>query len=207
MHHDAPDGVDASALAAAIGGRVRQERLERGWTLDRLAEAAGVSRRLVVNVEQGAANPSIATLLRLSDALGVSLPALVEPPPPSPVRVTRRGAGTTLWRGESGGEATLVAVTQRPDTVELWEWTLAPGERYAPEAHTAGTRELLLLREGTLRLETGPEVAELSEGDAVSFPGDRDHAYANPGPGPARFTMVVYEPGAAPDRRAEQPRA
>ena len=39
-----------------------------------------MSRRALVNVEQGAANPSVGTLLRLSDALGVGLPALVEPP-------------------------------------------------------------------------------------------------------------------------------
>ena len=49
---------------SAIGVRVRQERQSRRWTLDQLAEAAGVSRRMVVNVEQGAANPSVGTLLQ-----------------------------------------------------------------------------------------------------------------------------------------------
>ena len=43
-----------AALALAIGRRVRQERQARGWTLDQLAQAAAVSRRMVVNVEQGA---------------------------------------------------------------------------------------------------------------------------------------------------------
>ena len=42
-----------SALAVAIGDRVRRERQSRRWTLDQLAEAAAVSRRMVVNVEQG----------------------------------------------------------------------------------------------------------------------------------------------------------
>ena len=62
------------ALSSAIGERVRQERLARRWTLDRLAEVAGVSRRMVVNVEQGAANPSVGTLLRLSDAPRLATP-------------------------------------------------------------------------------------------------------------------------------------
>jgi len=70
-----------SSLASAIGARVRLARQSRGWTLDRLAATAGVSRRMLVNVEQGAANPSVGTLLKLGDALGVGLPALVEPPP------------------------------------------------------------------------------------------------------------------------------
>src|SRR5213083_2382279 len=91
------------ALATAIGGRVKQERQSRRWTLDQLAEAAGVSRRMVINVEQGAANPSVGTLLRISDALGIGLPALVEQPQPKPVKVTRQGDGAALWSGEFGG--------------------------------------------------------------------------------------------------------
>src|SRR3712207_3783852 len=66
VHYDALMDENATALASAIGARVRTERHARGWTLDQLANAAAVSRRLVVNVEQGAANPSVGTLLRLS---------------------------------------------------------------------------------------------------------------------------------------------
>ena len=78
VQYDALMDDSTANLAATIGSRVKQERQSRRWTLDQLAEAAGVSRRMVVNVEQGAANPSVGTLLRISDALGVGLPALVE---------------------------------------------------------------------------------------------------------------------------------
>jgi transcriptional regulator with XRE-family HTH domain len=61
--------------ALAIGVRVRRERQSRSWTLDQLAAAGGVSRRMVVNVEQGAANPSVGTLLRISDANPGTRPA------------------------------------------------------------------------------------------------------------------------------------
>src|SRR3954464_14645544 len=97
-----------SALTASVGARIRHERQARRWTLDDLAEAAGVSRRMLVNVEQGAVNPSVGTLLRISDALGVGLPALVEPPRPKPMRITRRGEGAVLWRGDAGGRGVLV---------------------------------------------------------------------------------------------------
>jgi transcriptional regulator with XRE-family HTH domain len=111
---------DAAKLAAAIGARVKQERRARGWTLDQLAGAASVSRRMVVSVEQGAVNPSVGTLLRLSDALGVGLPALVEPPELRSVKVTRCGGGAELWSGAAGGRGVLVAGTTPPDVVELW---------------------------------------------------------------------------------------
>jgi transcriptional regulator with XRE-family HTH domain len=184
-----------AALAAAIGGRVRHERQSRRWTLDQLADAAGVSRRMVVNVEQGAANPSVGTLLRISDALGVGLPALVERPSPRPVRVTRRGDGAVLWSSESGGRGVLVAGTDPPDVVELWDWTLTPGDHHGSEAHAPGTKELIQVCAGTITVEAGGEQFTLGPGDAAAFPGDIVHGYANPGTRPARFSMAVFEPG------------
>jgi len=184
-----------AALASAIGVRVRQERQSRRWTLDQLAGVAGVSRRMVVNVEQGAANPSVGTLLRISDALGVGLPALVEPPQPKPVKVTRQGDGATLWSSESGGRGVLVAGTEPPDVVELWEWTLGPGDRHMSEAHTPGTRELVQVQQGTITVEVAGHSVTLDAGDAVAFPGDVAHTYTDPHTEPARFSLVVFEPG------------
>lgn len=112
-------------LSRTIGARVKNERQARKWTLDHLAEHAGVSRRMVVNVEQGLANPSVGTLLRLSEALGVSLPALVEPPTPQQVTVTRAGNGATLWTGENGGRGILMASSNSPEALELWELALS----------------------------------------------------------------------------------
>ncbi len=186
---------ETASLASAIGVRVKQERVSRRWTLDQLAEAAGVSRRMVVNVEQGAANPSVGTLLRISDALGVGLPALVEPPRPKPVMVTRRGDGAILWSGESGGRGVLVAGTEPPDVFELWDWTLGPGDAHVSEAHTPGTKELLQVQEGTVTVETAGQPVTLQAGDALAFPGDAAHSYANPGTRPARFSLAVFEPG------------
>jgi transcriptional regulator with XRE-family HTH domain len=192
----------AAALASAIGARVKQERQARHWTLDRLAEAAGVSRRMVVNVEQGAANPSVGTLLRISDALGVGLPALVEPPEPRRVRVTRCGDGATLWTSAAGGRGVLVAGTERPDVVELWDWTLGPGDRHGSEAHTTGTKELLHVQQGTVSVEVAGHSVALQTGDAVAFPGDVAHCYHNPGTEPARFSLAVFEPGVGSSPRA-----
>jgi transcriptional regulator with XRE-family HTH domain len=197
----------ASALATAIGGRIRQERQARGWTLDQLAEATGVSRRMVVNVEQGATNPSVGTLLRISDALGIGLPALVDSPRPKPITVTRSGDGAALWSSASGGRGVLVAGTESPDVVELWDWTFGAGDRHESEAHAPGTKELLQVREGSVTVVVGDEAFVLEAGDAVSFPGDVDHSYANTGIEPARFSLAVFEPGVGSGHRPEEPPA
>lgn len=192
-----------AGLAVAIGVRVRRGRRSRGWTLDQLAEAAGVSRRSAINVEQGVANPSVGTLLRISDALGVGLPALVEPPQVAPVKVIRCGEGAVLWSSEAGGFGRLVAGSGPPDVLELWEWVLGPGDQHTSEAHTPRTIELVQVQEGTVIVHVAKQSVTLLVGDAVSFPGDVGHAYANPGTGTARFTLAVFEPGVGTTPRTE----
>lgn len=181
-------------LASTIGARVRSTRIARAWTLDALAESSGISRRMLVNIEHGTANPSLATLLRLSDALGVGLPALVEGPRTDTVSVTPAGTGSVLWTGEAGGTGTLVTGTGPPDVVELWDWTLGPGDAHTSEAHAAGTTELLHVISGHLRLTVGSESFDLSPGDAARFPGDVPHRYANADEHPCRFALTVFEP-------------
>jgi len=184
----------AEPVAHAIGARVKQQRMTRRWTLDQLASYAGVSRRVLVNVEQGAVNPRVGTLLRLSDALGVGLPALVEPPASRTPKLTRNGQGAALWTGEAGGKGMLVAGTEPPDVGELWDWTLAPGERHDSEAHSDGTRELLPVQEGTVIVEVDGNRYDLAPGDALSFYGDAAHAYINSTDNSARFSLTVFEP-------------
>lgn len=194
--------TSTAVLASAIGARIRQERQARRWTLDRLAEAAGVSRRMLINIEQGHANPSVGTLLRVSGALGVGLPALVEPAETKSVQVTRKGDGAALWTGDFGGTGVLVAGTAPPDVVELWDWTLGPGDRHVSEAHRGGTKELMQVHAGTVSVQVGDETVTLDPGDALAFPGDVAHSYANPTAVTARFSLTVFEPGVGAGSRS-----
>lgn len=193
----------ANELSAAIGGKVRAERQTRKWTLDQLAEATGVSRRMLINVEQGSANPSVTTLLRISDALGIGLQALVAVPQTKRVRVVRSGDGAALWTGPGGGRGVLLAGTPPPDVLELWDWTLAPGDRHDSEAHVPGTKEILQVREGSVTVQVADQVEVLAADDAISFASDVAHSYANDGDQPARFSLTVFEPGVGASTTSE----
>lgn len=195
--------TQAATVNELIGERVRQHRTARGWTLDELTDRSGVSRRMLISIEHGDGNPSIATLLRVSDALGVGLPVLVDVEPTRAVTVTRAGQAPVLWRGPRGGQALLVAGTEPPDVVELWDWTLRPGEEHRSEAHSAGTRELLLVLDGRVDLRVGDRTDQLTAGDAAAFAGDVAHGYATPADTatPARFALTVFQPNVGGGRR------
>ncbi|WP_269048284.1 helix-turn-helix domain-containing protein [Paenarthrobacter sp. Z7-10] len=185
---------------------MRTARLAQGWNLDRLAEQAGVSRRTLVQVEQGQSNPTIASLLALSDALGLGLPQLMAITTEPTLEISRDSRGPVLWQGDAGGRARLVAGTAPPNVVELWDWTLEPGDSYDGGPHTPGTRELIQVREGAVRLTVGDHTEFLDTGDSASFTGTLPHTYAwsqsdkgqAPAPLTARFTLVVFEPNVQP---------
>lgn len=150
---------------------------------------------MLITIEQGTANPSIATLLRISDGLGVGLPALVSPEEGSRIRVSRKRERTPLWVSPAGGEAFLTVGSEPPDVLELWDWTLGPGDDYRSEPHTRGTRELITVLKGQMQLSVaGSPDVELCKGDSVSFPGDLAHAYRNPGTSSAWFALTVFQP-------------
>jgi len=182
-------GVDQDQTAAQIAARVRAGRAQRRWTLDELAARSGLSRRLIVQIEQTDANPSLATLLKLAATLGVTLTELLAGQPDDrPVAVVSQEEAITLWSTPAGGAGRLL-VSHGP--LELWTWTLQPGDQRTSHPHRPGALELLTVQTGTIRLEISDYHVEVPAGDSAWFDATHAHAYANPGATAATFTLVV----------------
>ena len=179
-------------VAGAVARTVRALRVGHGWSLDKLAARSGVSKGVLVALEQGKSNPNLSTLVRLSDTFGVPVTRLFEAAGHQRVRVTARAA--VLWRGPAGGTGTLIAATDPPWAAELWHWELRQGEAYSGTEHPPGTRELMSVEEGTLILTVAGERHDVAAGQSVQFPGDCAHTYANEHPQRLRMTMIVVVP-------------
>ncbi|MGJ6962158.1 helix-turn-helix domain-containing protein [Streptosporangium sp. G11] len=191
--------MDPETITAAVANNVRAQRAHRQMTLDELAARSGVSRGMLVQVEQGRTNPSISTLTRIADALGVTVARMVEVSDTPVVRVVSGSDVVTFPHGESS-TARLLVGTDAPAILELWDWRLAPGDHHDGDAHPPGTREMLTVLEGRLTLSVYGKSHVAETGDAVVFSADRPHKYANEGDTPLRFMMVVTEPRETPDR-------
>jgi transcriptional regulator with XRE-family HTH domain len=184
--------TERDQVAARIAQRVRGARTGRTWTLDELASRSGVSRRLLVQIEQAEANPSLTTLLKLAAAVGVTLTDLLQQDGDSPpLGVVAREDTLDLWTTPEGSVARLL-VSRGP--LELWSWTLQPGDRRDSEAHRPGSLELLTVTNGTVRLDVGDQRVEITAGDGAWFEAAHPHAYTNPARATATFTLVVLEP-------------
>lgn len=65
-------------LKIALGKRIIKLREEKGWSQSDLARACNKDRQAIEKLENGKVNPTLYTLLELSNALEVSLPELVD---------------------------------------------------------------------------------------------------------------------------------
>jgi putative transcriptional regulator len=57
-------------MGANVGNRVRELRMDRGWTQQQLAEAVGVSRQSINSIECDRYMPSLPLALRFAQAFG-----------------------------------------------------------------------------------------------------------------------------------------
>jgi transcriptional regulator with XRE-family HTH domain len=185
------------AVAAAVGRNVRALRRQRRMTIDALAAAAGVSRGTVIQIETARGNPSIGTLVGLAAALRVGVASLVDGDAEPRVVIRHDAEAARLWSSAIGSSAVFRIGTDPPDVVELWDWTLRPGDTFDGEAHPMGTQEVLSVRSGTLGLRVGATEQTLGPGDTVLFQAHAPHRYGCVGDVDVTFVMVVLQPGDA----------
>jgi transcriptional regulator with XRE-family HTH domain len=186
--------VPGNDLSTALARTLAALRAERGWSLDQLASRSGVSKGVLVSLEQARSNPNLATLTRVGDAFGLPVTRLLEATPEPSVRITGAGDARTLWRGAHGGTGTIIAATEAPWAAELWRWVVLPGESFGGDPHAPASRELAWVEEGTLTLTVAGTQRRVGPGQCARFPGGLPHFYANEGTEPVRLTMVVVVP-------------
>ena len=95
--------TDASTAAiSTIARNVRALRSQHGWTLDELSGRSGVSKGMLVQIEQNRTDPSIGTLSRIAEAFGESLASLVELGQSPTVWLVAPDQAVELWHGRPG---------------------------------------------------------------------------------------------------------
>lgn len=186
-------GADVDTISQALAGKIKNYRKISKLSLDELSRRAGISKGMLVEIEKGSANPSIGILCKLSAALGLSVADLVNVSSEPAVHLVDAPEIPTLWHGPFGGTARLLAGTTGPDMIELWQWEMAPGERFDSDGHTTGTVELFHVEQGILTIGIDGEQWQVKAGQSLVARTDVPHHYANSAETPLRFSMTVAE--------------
>lgn len=177
-----------------LAENMRAIREARGLSQEQIAKIAGVPRATWTHLESGAANPTLAVLIKVANALQVRLDELLAPPR-QPARFLRASELPTRQRGAVGIRKLL---PEPLPGLDLERMVLPAGARMAGVPHAPGTREYLTCERGSVELAVAGERYTLSEGDVVSFRGDQRHAYHNPGSATAvAYSAIAFAPVAS----------
>ncbi|WP_323373738.1 helix-turn-helix domain-containing protein [Plantactinospora alkalitolerans] len=181
---------------AALGGRLRAERRQRGLTLQQLAAASGVSRSMLSEVERGSRVPTVLVLDRIATGLGTSIARLLRAELPAR-RVVLRHDEQDVARDPSGWERRVLSPVLPGVEFEFMRTTIGAGVDagvFLP--HRPGSREYLAVEAGVLRLSLDDEQVELRQGDSIFYLGDCHHGFANPGTEACVYYLAMDLPDA-----------
>ncbi|MFJ9632656.1 helix-turn-helix domain-containing protein [Streptomyces sp. NPDC091280] len=185
---------DLDLLNQSLARNVKHWRSVRGFTLDVLAARAAVSRGMLIQIEQARTNPSIGTVVKIGDALGVSITTLLDYEQGPKVRIVPAERAVRLWHTEAGSYNRLLAGTEAPGPLEMWDWRLMPGESSPSEPHPTGTVELVHVTTGELTLTVDGEDHLVPAGASATFEANTPHTYGNRGEEPMEMVMAVSVP-------------
>ena len=182
-------------ISGQISQRVKLLRQQRGWSLEQLATASGVSKSMLSQIERNQANPTLAVTCKIAQAFGMSLAEFVElPSASSAIHVIRADDREHLYRSDESVEIRTLSPLNLEKDVEFYHVRLKPGGALKSAAHFQGTREFLTVEQGRVRIQSSNDSAELSKGDSTTYRADVPHAIENLGKGETTvFLVVIYQ--------------
>lgn len=189
-----PAKSHADSINENLGRRVKKLRSDRGWSLEELAAASGVSRSMLSEIERERANPTLSVTYRIASAFGLALQDLIETAATaSSVQTIRASDRSQTFRSDKQCQIRTLSPVNLEKDVEFYELTLHAGGALRSQPHYEGTREFLTVEEGQVRVESGADSDELSKGDSATYRADVAHAIVNAGKGEAVvFLVVIY---------------
>lgn len=168
------------AHSVDVGVRLRQLREERNLSMRSLATASGLSANALSMIERGKTSPSVSTLYKLADAMGVPITTFFGEQTEKKQVIFIHGQeryrvpfSRGVWEG-LGGE-------QFSGRVEPFMLTLESGATSGPHPISHSGHEFVFCLRGQLEYSVEKKAYLLATGDSLLFAAQLSHRWRNPG--------------------------
>ena len=168
------------ALSVNVGSRLRELREARNISMRTLATKSGLSANALSMIERGKTSPSVSTLYKLADAMGISITAFFGPETDKRQVVFLKSDERTrmaFTRGvfeALGGEQFL-------GRVEPFMLTMESGASSGPHMISHTGHEFVFCLRGELDYQVEKENFQLTAGDSLLFATQLKHKWRNAG--------------------------
>jgi len=186
---------DAVPDGARIGAQLKAARLAARMSMAEVAEQASLTKGFVSKLERDLANVSVASLIRLCDALGISVGSLFQAPTGE---VIRHGAYPPInFGGKKMTEYLLTPSGEKRVQAILSDIQPGGGSGDDPYPLPADV-EFVYVLAGQLQVTVAGEQITLDQGDAFTFPANTPHTFRAT-PQAARTQVLWVVSPALPD--------
>lgn len=190
---DGPAPSDAASLNGSIriGPKLRQARRQRNLSIEQVATATGLTKGFISQVERDLSSASVASLISLCDALGITIGRLFEPSRADLIRSIERppinfgGDGLTEY----------LLTPSREHRLQVIQSHIGPGGGSGDEPYALNAdAEFVHVVSGELEVRVQATVHHLAAGDSLTFSPRDPHAWRNPSATDDAVVMWVLSP-------------
>lgn len=180
-------------LMTIISARLKVLRKQRALSLDATSKKTGVSKAMLGQIERGESSPTIATLWKIANGLGVSFSSFVES------QITQQSS--CLHRTE-----VLQQIHQSDDKIrvmplfpydeklgfEVFIIELLPGCTHVSSPHSEGVVEHVIPVRGTVEVLVGETWHSIKLHEGFRFDAHLTHGYRNLSQSEALFHNIIH---------------
>jgi len=183
---------ETEALSEKLGQTIQRLRTADKMSLGDLSNESGVAKSMISQIEKNETNPTLATLSRLSLALGTSVEAMMSDVPTQSALVQHASIqDTPLLTSEDGlCELRIIGSIDTVQFVQWYDFKAEPGGVLESSPHPQGSVENLTVLRGELEITVASETWSAKAGETLRYRADRPHMIRNISDKPAHATMV-----------------
>ena len=191
------------AINQQVGLALRQLRQQQGGSLDRTAQACGVSKAMLGQIERGESSPTVVTLWKIAAGLHVPFSYFLQ----QAAEPRAEQALQDLYRGPRPEHSQILAEGIRVTTLlpfeprlgyELLRVELPAGCDYLSVPHEEGAIEQVLPLDGAMEVWLAGDWQSLTAGEVLRFAADQPHGYRNLGARAVSFHNLIHYGGQRP---------
>lgn len=180
-------------LSKVIALNLKELRTERNLTLGQLSKISEVSKTMLSDIEKGNSNPTINTILKISNGLNVPYTKLMEGIEKETTVVRKSEA--VKQAGETGAYRLYCYFKSTSvRNFELFYVELDPQSSNTSTGHSEKAQEYIYIIQGKLVLQTDLGEYTLNEGDSLVFDSSVNHTYINGEDTLLTFMVINYYP-------------
>jgi transcriptional regulator with XRE-family HTH domain len=183
-------------IIGSLGPKIRELRQQKGLSLQQLAERSDVSAAAIHKLERSGMVPTIATLMKLANALNRPVSYFVDEESviDRPVVYTAADQGRPVYTSKSGLELRSISGAYGRFFMAGAAATVSPQADSGRKAMEHPGEELVYVVRGALDFEVDGVTHHLEAGDALHFRTDRPHRWCNPTAEPAGAVWMALRP-------------